>query len=201
MPKNLFLLVTEDAFTILNKDNEVQWNPHKEDKAPYALPIVHFLYSKFNLSDGFKEFKTFCKKKIFKMRFYIIIPDDYTFIERRALEDFIYRSNVSSSIYVLPYSLSIFIVKNIINYISITATKRCISLNKIVGGKILDTQYVSWLDSMEQIEKMLAQWEQLPVYICDPNELLNGYEQFCKEKVYIKYSTIENLIYFENVLK
>lgn len=185
--KEFFILIKDDCLRLLN-DN-IEWKPETICKMPYGQPIAHALFvdNRFSSADIMlmvKEFKAIYPKSIFKGNLYICIPDDYSIIETTAIKDFLLMTKYTNRVSILYYSQCIGIKYEITEYIAITATKRCITLNNIINqGVLKEIEFLSWQDGKENIQKVLINWGNKPIYLCDPNHLLEDYVSFGIDKM------------------
>lgn len=176
MMKTLYLLVKEESLQIMD-GNDTEWKSAFPQKIPYGMPLVHTLYETEGTSDNrflaIKEFKKVCPQYILRRNVYACIPDDYSAIEKKALEDFIYLSCRSWRVTLFSYSMCVGIQTDLMDYIAVTASKRYITLCRYDQGAIAEREYILWKGE-EQIIQFLQKWDKLPIYVCDPNLLLEG---------------------------
>lgn len=200
MAKDLVLLIKDESIRILyGEKDKTEWKPQLYEPRLFAQPIVHFLFGgNRNVKPLEKtllmEFTDYIPKAMLRRNVYAIIPDDYTVVEKKAIEDFLYMSCRAKMLYILSMAECIGIQTEIYDYIGLTGTKRCMALNRVVQGQNTETEYIQWNRAESELGKILGRWEQLPIFMCDPNGLLSGYRDLCDEEVVISEVEYEKYI-------
>ena len=192
---NMKINTKKNTHFIIFKDDEIEfrgydtyrWRPEVNKKIPNTS-IVHYLFDDNNYKN---ELSTqLDSKKVFeKDKYFIVCADDLTTIERRACDDFICKIyNLRSNIVDIPFSMICGIQSGIQDYISITASKRCICVSEYKQGELVNEKFVTWNEGIEKVESIL-QYRSLPKYMFDPNKILEQYRSLCDYEIKLDFTT------------
>ena len=151
---DVFIWVGEDALLIWNRRREQEQRLSLDigQKIPY-VPHFHVLW------EDPKHYQTELRKLLGrgKKRVLLAVPDDTTFIERTALEDFI-RASLGArlkrkGLTTCSHSVSLGRPDN--QYIAATRTCRCYCIALVKNGEVVDSQL---LDA-HRSERNALEWE------------------------------------------